>query len=304
MKNSLLFSILLVGLCSQLSAQRLPTTNILAFDLKPIGDSIYQFKNPKFLTGFNKQGYNNQPYFMSDDELYITVQRSLDTTQTDIFALNLRSNALTQVTATVESEYSPTFVPPAGGSDNQQYKFSCVRVEADGQNSQRLWTFPISRANNGEAAIRTIRNVGYHYWIDYRDVLLFLVDNPHKMVIADTRDESTRFITSNVGRCFQELPNGDIAFLHKMSEDTWLLKQLNTKNYTTKLITAALPGSEDFCILGDGTIIMAQGTKLFKFNKGIDTNWLEIGDFSYYGMSNISRLAVNGAENRLVMVIE
>lgn len=301
MKRQLTTLIALVLFGATSFAQKLPATNILHFDFKQVNDSLYEFNNPKFLSGFNKTGYNNQPYFMTDDELYLTVQLARDTTQTDIYALDLKKRSLTQVTATVESEYSPTFIPPKG-NQSSGYEFSCVRVEVDG--NQRLWRFPISRSNNGEAALRTVTEIGYHYWIDSRDLVLFIVGNPHKMVVADARDESTRFIASDIGRCFRELPNGDIAFVQKVEEGNWLLKKLMIRNYRTELITATLSNSEDFTILRDGTIVMAQGTKLFKFNQAIDTSWIEIADFGYYGMKGISRLTVNGAENRIVMVVE
>jgi len=100
------------------------------------------------------------------------------------------------------------------------------------------------------------------------------------------------------------MPNGDIAFVHKLDATTWLIKRLHSRTFSTHLITAALPGSEDFAVLGDGTIIMARGAKVFKFNKTLDTAWQEIGDFSYYGVRQISRIAVNKAGKKIALVVE
>jgi len=288
-----------VFFCSSIVGQPLPNTNIMLFDFNQKTDSIYRFTKPMFLTDFNKYGYNNQPYFMSDNELYITVQQPEDTTQTDIYSLDISKKQITQITSTIESEYSPTFIPPTGSNN---FEFSCVRVETDG--SQRLWRFPINRSSQGSPVFNGIKNIGYHYWIDYRDIVLFAVGTPHKMLVADSRDESARFVTGNIGRCFKELPNGDIAFVEKIAEDTWLLKRLDSRSYRTSLITATLPGMEDFTILRDGTIIMSNGTKLFKFNQRIDTTWKEIADLSYYGMNSISRIAVNTAEDKIAIVID
>ncbi len=283
-----------------LSAQLLPNTNMLLFDFNQKSDSIFEFKNPSFLTDFNKNGYNNQPYFMSDNELYLTVQFPNDTTQTDIYSLDLKNKKITQVTSTIESEYSPTFIPPAGRAND--FEFSCVRVETNGD--QRLWRFPLNRRSTGSPVFKGIKNIGYHFWVDYRDLILFGVGTPHKMLVADSRDESARFITSNIGRCFQELPSGEVAYVEQISEDSWLLKKLDARTYRSSLITAGFPGSEDFTILKDGTIIMAQGTRLYKFNQRRDVGWLEIADLSYYGMKNITRIAVNAPENKLVIVID
>ncbi len=284
-------------------AQQLPNTNILLFNLEQKTDSIFLFSNPKFLTGFNTQGYNNQPCFMSNDELYLTVQFPEDTTQTDIYALNVQNNVMTRITATVESEYSPTLVPNRGEEDYQSL-FSCVRVEVDDENSQRLWRFPLDRSNNGQPVFTSIENIGYHYWLNYRDVLLFIVGNPHSLIVANTLNRSQKDVISHIGRCFQKMPNGDIAFVHKIDDSTWLIKRIHSRTFNTQLITAALPDSEDFAVLGDGTFIMASGSKLYKFNKALDTTWLEIADFSYYGMQKISRIAVNKTQDKIALVVE
>lgn len=285
------------------SAQQLPNTNILLFDLNKKTDSLFQFSNPKFLTGFNSKGYNNQPFFLSENELYLSVQFPEDTTQTDIYSLNLKDKVLTQVTATVESEYAPALVPLRDEDDKQLF-FSCVRVEEDEENSQRLWKFPVDRSNNGQPVFTSISNIGYHAWLNYREALLFIIGNPHSLVIANVRDQSTRNVISNIGRCFQEMPNGDYAFVHKIDNKSWLIKRLNSRTFSTQLLTAALPDSEDFVVLNDGTLLMASGTKLFKFNKSLDTGWFEIADFRYYGMKKISRIAINKTQNKIALVVE
>ena len=303
MPKLLLFVLSFLTLSSILSAQQLPDTDMLLFDLNQKTDSIFLFSNPKFLSGFNPNGYNNQPFFMSDNELYLTVQFPADTSQTDIYALVVNDFVLTRVTATVESEYSPNLVPSRGESRSQPF-FSCVRVEVDEDNSQRLWKFPLDRSNNGQPVFISINDIGYHYWINYRQVMLFIVNNPHYLVVANTLDQSKRNITSDIGRCFQEMPNGDIAFVHKIDSETWLLKRMNSRTYRPALMTAALPDSEDFAVLGDGTLLMASGTKLFKFSKSIDTSWFEIADLSYYGIKKISRIAINKAQNKIALVVE
>jgi hypothetical protein len=271
----------------------------MLFDFNQKNDTVFEMSTPQFLTNFNKEGYNNQPYFMSDKELYFTAQMPEDTTQTDIYSLNLENNTLTRVTATLESEYSPTFVPPLGRTQN--YEFSVIRVEQDG--SQVLWKYPMNRKDDGKIVLPIQKGIGYHFWADYRDLALFVVGEPSKMLLADSRNETTQYVTSNIGRCFKDLPDGSIAFVEKMSKTTWLLKKLNTRTLRTSLITATLSQSEDFVTLRDGTIIMANGTSLYKFNQRKDTTWRKIADLSYYGMKNITRMAINGAQTKLAIVI-
>ena len=87
-----------------------------------------------------------------------------------------------------------------------------------------------------------------------------------------------------------------------INDKTWLLKELNTDIFESRLITATLQGSEDFITLLDGTIIMGKGSKLYKFNKLKDISWLEIADLSNYGIYDITRLALNINQSKIVIV--
>lgn len=288
--STLLLFFCFVGSC----LAQLPATNLYLFQMRQVTDSLFVFTQPKFLTAFNSQGYNNQPHFVSNEELYFTVKSPETGDQTDIYSLNFLTQSKTRITATAESEYSPTLLP--GGEE-----FSCVRVETDVNQTQRLWRFPLNRQNNGRPVFYNIVDVGYHFWLDPQTVALFVVGNPHILSLASTGSETSSMVMSNIGRCFQKMPNGNLAFVHKISDDFWQIRELNSRSRTTSTIVTTLNRSEDFIILPDGTILMGMGSKLFKFNKAIDTGWLEIADFKYYGINNISRLAVS-QDNKLVFV--
>src|SRR5437870_10330194 len=79
-----------------------------------------------------RPGYDNQPAFSPDGKtLYYTSYRG---GQSDIFRYELGSRTTAQVTATPESEYSPTVM-----SDGKH--LSVIRVERD--STQRLWAFTL-----------------------------------------------------------------------------------------------------------------------------------------------------------------
>ena len=292
-----LFSLIIISFfTSGLMKAQLPATNLYKFQMRQVTDSLFVFSKPQFLTNFNKQGYNNQPTFISDNEIYLTVKSSETGDQTDIYSLDLRTNLRTRITATKESEYSATLMPGGG-------EFSAVRVEADGAQTQRLWKFPIDRSNKGVPVFYNIKDIGYHFWIDQTNVALFIVGEPHYLSIANTRSEVNNLVMSNIGRCFQRMPNGDMAFVHKIAPDFWQIRALNLISKKSEVVVTTPRGSEDFVVLQDGTIIIGNGSKLFKFNKAIDRDWIEIGDFSYYNINNISRLAVS-RDNKIVFVAE
>jgi len=302
MRSTLLLLAFIAFSIHTLKAQQLPKTNIYHFNIEQRSDSLYSFTKPLYLTGFNSEGYNNQPTFVSDHEIYLTVQMADDTTQTDIYSLNLKTKTKTQITATADSEYSPMRSGVRADSDTPA--FSCVRVENDGENTQRLWGFPMNRSNNGQPIFEKVKGVGYHTWVTPTKAALFIVgnlDNPHRLVIADESWGRVENITANIGRCLQRMPNGNLAFVHKMGDNSWLLKKLNVNSKRPELITAMINEKEDFAIMPDGTFIMGSGSKLYKFNQKKDNSWVEIADFKYYGINNITRLAIrNGKQIAIV----
>jgi hypothetical protein len=280
-----------------LPAQRLDHTDVLLFSLQKTADSSWQPIAPRFLTSFNPKGYNNQPNFFSNNELYLAVQVPNDTMQTEIYALDLLFRTVDRVTATASTaEYSPTPMP--GGK-----RFSAVRVEEDG--NQRLWSFPLDRSDNGRPEFPNILNVGYHCWL--RDTLaaLFIVGDdgaPHSLGTVGIRGQRFQRITSNVGRCLQTTPDGKLAFVAKATEKTWFLKTFDPKRPIPEIVVVMPPGSEDFAILPDGTFVSGSKSKLYQFKAGKNTDWKEIADFSKYGVKNITRLAAS-KDGKLAIVV-
>ena len=279
------------------TAQRLDHTDMLLFTMQKTADSTWQPAAPRFLTAFNPRGFNNQPAFFSNNELYLTVQIPADTTQTDIYTLDLLMKTQTRVTATpATAEYSPTPMP--GGR-----RFSAVRVEEDG--NQRLWSFPLDRSDSGRPEFPNILNVGYHCWL--RDTLaaLFIVGDDgaaHTLYTAGIKSQKLQRIASDIGRCLQTLPDGRLAFVAKTSEKTWFLKTFDPKKPIPEIVVIMLPGSEDFALMPDGTFISGSRSKLYQFKPGRNTDWKEIADLSKFGVKNITRLAAS-KDGKLAVVV-
>jgi len=279
--------------CWKIALAQLPVTNIYVFDMKQESDSSFIFTNPKLLTGFNSKGYNNQPAFFSNDEIYITSGDASGETPTNIYALDLKNNIKTQVTNSEDKEYSPTpLLAP--------FYFSCIRQEADGKNTQRLWVFPKDRSSKGEPILPTT-GIGYHCWLSDEQVALFVVGEPHKLAIANTADKSIEVLTSNIGRSMNLLSNGNLAYIHKATETNWTIKELDLEDKRSTTIVSTVSESEDFVVLPRNTFLMAQGSKLYKYRMGYDTKWLEVADFARQGIKHITRIAVS-KEGRIALV--
>lgn len=301
MKRTLILSLLLLLItASSLSAQKLPTTNIYLFDISTEKDANLKLTNPTYLTAFNSEGYNNQPYFMSSDELYLTVQLSEDTTQTDIYSLNLKTGVKTQVTATSESEYSPTFQYNMFNNSKSPPEFTCIRVENDKNASQRLWRFPMSRKNNGKPIFRGQNKIGYHAWINDHEAALFIVGTPNRLIIADNKNTTTQNIGTNIGRCLQRNSGDEIYYVRKLSADGWFIRAIDPVTRKTRSVVETVPGSEDFALMPDGTILMAKNSKVYHWNPKVANDWMEIADLQNYGLGNITRLALYDGKLALV----
>lgn len=294
----MLRTLFLLLLPAVLSAQGPGKNDILLFSLQKSADSTWRTDAPKFLTAFNRGGYNNQPNFFGNNELWLTVQFLKDTTQTEIVALDLLAKSQTRVTATpTTAEYSPTPMP--GGK-----RFSAVRVEADG--NQRLWSFPLDRSDNGRVEFPKIYNVGYHCWLRDTLVALFIVGEdgqPHTLQIVGTKAQKPQRIASNIGRCLIKKPDGKLLFVQKATEQTWFLKAWNPGANLQEILVTMPAGTEDFTLLSDGTLICGKGPKLFQFKAPRDAEWKEIADLSKYGVKKITRLAAS-KDGKLAVVVE
>ncbi len=289
----------LLGMLFGLSSLAQPVvSNIYLFDIQKKNEREIQFSNPVYLTEFNSRGYNNQPTFVSSGELFFTTQYPNEK-QTDIYLLDLYRKTKSQVTQTLESEYSPSVTP-------DRFSFSAVRVEADG--TQRLWQFPVDRLSNGKPVFKYVNNVGYFQWLNSQKIALFLTGDEPRLAIADVRTDEVKELTRNIGRCLKVVPRtGHLAFVHKVTPRTWYIKSMNIydPNFKSDIIIPTLPGSEDFVLLDDGTYLMGSGSKLFKYHPVYDNEkgWKELADFRYYSIKNITRLALS-QDGKLALVNE
>lgn len=273
-----------------------PTSNIYLFDLNVKVDTI-EFVNPKYLTDFNASGYNNHPAFFSDDELYISSQLPTEA-MPELYLLNLNDKTKTKVTSTIEGEYSPFRMP-------DYFSFSAIRQQVNGRDTLlQLWQFPIDRLGNGKPVFKYLTKIGYYYWINSYQVAVYLVDNPATLAIANTVDDKLTPVATNPGRCFRALPNGNLAYVQKSNFENWKIMEKNMyqPNAPAAKIVDTVPGAEDFAVLPNGTFIMGKGSRLYKYDRYKDDEWVEVVDLRYYEITNITRIAVSRNGKRVAIV--
>lgn len=239
----------------------------------------------------HRTGYDNQPCFVptGDAFLYTAVVDG----QADIFRYDLAAGTSTRVTATPESEYSPTPLPGGAG-------FSSVRVEAD--STQRLWRFDWDGTHPG-LVLAGVKPVGYHAWGDAHTVALFVLGTPPTLQVADTRGGPATQVAADIGRGLQRIPGrAAISFVQKGADSVWSVVELDLATRHTRPLIQTLRGVDQYAWTPDGTLLMAQGTKLFQWKAGRRAAWEEVADFAAAGLANVTRLAVSPRGNRLAFV--
>ena len=285
-------AILLFATAYSVDAQ-VPVTDLYLFQLTQDDTSQWHAHSPKYLRGFNVGGYTNQPEFMTDDMLYVSVKKP-QMQQNDIYSLDIRSGHLEEITSTEESEFSPTKMPDG-------ISFSCVRQVHGEEVDQQLYVYPIDRSLNGESAFSDIRNIGYHCWLEDEMVGLFLVNAPSRLALANAKTGTHKILASKIGRCLRKTPDGQLAYVHKYTDEFWYLKTLEPGSTDTDILTKTLPECEDFAISSEGYYFMGKGSVLYSLNPAKGEEWFPVADLGIFGVRKITRLAIN-SRNQLAVV--
>jgi len=267
------------------------SSDIYLMDLKNLSSNP-SISNVRYLTDFNKGGYNNQAMFFSFNELYVSSQ-ILPDTLTDIYKLNLTNESISQVTNSPSiSEYSPTPCP-------DKTNFTTVRIEQD-RVTQTLWQYPLNQATLGIRLFPKLNNIGYHAWINDEEIALFLVGEPHTLAVGNLKTGKIETIVDKVGRCIKKIDDHTFCFVHKINPTVWTIKRYDTSAKAMTIVTELPADVEDFEILIDGSILIGDRHLLKKTNPIQGQEWKIIADFSALGINHIVRPQV--IRDRLIFV--
>lgn len=260
-----------------------PGTDVFLLELAELGTATNISARP---------GYDNQPAFAPDGKtIYFTSQRGH---QTDIYGYDVDDaggTSLTQITDTVESEYSPTPVPGINA-------LSVVRVEQDGK--QLLWCLDLA-GGDAKLLLPNIEPVGYHSWASAQQLALFVLGDTMTLQAAKVGADAGQVIASDIGRGIQRLPDGRIAFIQIVDQQRATISAANLQSHQIEVLIDTRPGSQDFAVSSDGTILMAQNNQLFGWHPRQD-DWQLLASFEQPGLQKISRIAVSPDGSLLALV--
>ncbi|MCG8322814.1 MAG: hypothetical protein MI921_25155 [Cytophagales bacterium] len=266
-------------------------SEIYLFDLAIALDNV-SIANPINIT--ERPGYDNQPHFYHKGKKVLFTSMEAGN-HTNIYSYNLKSGKTKKIFNTYVSEYSPIPI------EKDKY-FTCIVVEENGD--QRLWKYKMN-GRGRSPVFEHIKFVGYHCWIDDQRLGLFIVGEPNTLQIGNTITGNSLRVTEKIGRALHPMPGENLlTFVQKKDAIHWVIKSVNPDNLVMTDVIDTLPGSEDFCILNDGTFLMGQGNALFKYNAKTDIDWSKVADLSDYGItSNFNRLTVSANNKKLAVVV-
>lgn len=257
-------------------------------------------------------GYDNQPAFLKDGKALLFV--SDRNGATDVYRYTIDTDTTTRVTATEESEYSPTPLADDSG-------FSVIRVakpNAEGTDATNppVWRYGFDGKPIGKMV--DVLSVGYHAWLDPGHVALFVVGEeakhaPNQLVLADVKTGKTTLLSEAPGRQFGRTPDGKrVSFVDKRDPKHWRVVAMAPGDKKPLFLVDTPKGpvdeseedrSEDYCWLPDGSLLMAKGDTLLRWSGKPGSGLAPLAQLKNLG-GDIKRLAVSRDGKRLAFVVQ
>ncbi|MEM6630419.1 MAG: hypothetical protein AAF694_12145 [Bacteroidota bacterium] len=274
-----------------------PATEVYLFD---ISYEAYRptLSNPRNIS--ENPGYDNQPAFLPDGKglLYASTKEG----QTDIVRYDLTSGTKVWLTRTSGSEYSPMVMP-----DGKH--FSAVRLEVDG--TQLLYKYPLDPGRE-EILVPNLK-IGYYCWVDANTLATFVLGEPPTLQIVrpnngkllSFKKEKNVVLKENIGRSIQKIPltKEGISYIQVEPNGKRVIYAMDSRTGARSRLIEPLEDSQDLVWTSDGTIFMGQGSKLYRWTRGVNLDWEVIADLSVYNLSHISRLALHPSGKMLALVV-
>jgi dipeptidyl aminopeptidase/acylaminoacyl peptidase len=277
---------------STVAASQAPDAEIFLVSLSSTGGKL-SVTGARNLT--NRPGYDNQPNWSRDGAtLYFTSTRA--DSQADIYRIEPAGSApAVRVTLTApESEYSATPMP-------RRNAISVIRVERD--STQRLWSVPLD-GSAGAPVFERIKPVGYHTWVNDTLLALFVLGSPNTLQLASSTTGRADTIATGIGRSLHTTKDGQVSFVHKVSNDEWWLTLLDPATKQTRRLVRMPNRVEDYAWTPDGRVLAGQGSVLKSFDPARGGEWETVADLASHGLQGISRLSVSPRGDAVAVVAQ
>lgn len=267
-------------------------TEVYVLDLSEKAGNV-SLSNPRNVS--NKPGYDNQPFFHPTKPLLYYTSMMPDG-QTDIWSYNLHKPALTPVTHTPDSEYSPTILP-------NQTHMSCI-VQRKATGDQDLVNYLLTDPEKTELMLESQKTgkIGYQAWLNADEAVVFVLGTPNTMHYLNRKTGRDTVIAGQIGRSLHRIP-GQRAFSYvQQVGETWLIRSYDPARNQVSDITTSDSGSEHYnAWLDNGTLLESRGIELWAFSTKTK-QWQAVTLPADLPRKKLSRIAVQG--KRIALVLE
>ncbi|WP_347174006.1 hypothetical protein [Polaribacter uvawellassae] len=238
----------------------------------------------------NNPGYDSQPHFYSKNSVIFSSTRNK---QTDIAEYNIKTGKIKFINSTPNGgEYSPQRIP-------KSKDISAVRLDTDGL--QRFYKYNYKTGKDTE--IIADLKVAYPMWYDKNTTInAVIVGEDLDLIKSELKSNRNTTIQKKVGRSVHHIPNTTFVSYINKDKEQWEVTMYNPKNGERRKIIETVGNKEDVCWLPDGTLLIAVGNTIMKFNPATDSDWSIFHTFPINKFKNISRILVNSAGTQLALV--
>mgnify|MGYP001161903424 FL=1 len=281
---------ILFCICIAIFANAQSSSNAYLLEWNSPTSSIFELSRLDLLTGFNTNGYNNQPFY-DGQRLYLSSSwKKQKSNLTDLIALDLYNNTIRRITNTNESEYSPIRIGPS---------LFFIRMNPENK-FQELWKLE----NQTVSKVIPETNVAYYFPITPQRLAVVLIEsNQLNLYDIDLVTNEKKKISENAGRALAYGQNGVLYFVHKYNDETWYIKSYDILTAQIKIVCKTIPGAEDFYLSDSRYLWMAKDNRIYRttIQNGLASSWKNIFHLENYPLNNIGRICVIG-ENQLVII--
>jgi hypothetical protein len=266
-----------------------PETEIFLFeyDMAKSDDPLSDGRNVT-----KRPGYDNQPFFTNDSRTFLYSRD--DGTQTDIWEYDIASDTHTQLTATEQSEFSPTPSP-----DNQTISMVFER-------NFSIWHFNRSIAHAPAWLLETAKieePVGYFARNYETGDILFWSRYGFSLSLTHSDKPGHHFITGHAVPAAPHVIPGTnhFSFVHRQTNEQVWIKALDPETKAVRPLTQIVGSNANYTWTLDGSILQIEGTALFRWHEDSD-GWMKISDLSDHGLASANRIAVSPDGKRMAVV--
>lgn len=275
-----------------LLAQENINNEIFLFDLVSDYDGVI-LKNGKNIS--QNPGYDNQPSFFSNDTILYSGTRN---GQTDIAAFSIEKEDIYWLSGTAEgSEYSPQRIP--GERD-----VAAVRLDTTGL--QLLYRYQTGTGNS--KVLLPDQKVGYYFFYDDTTLITAVLSGTGMDLMKnDLKSGTSEILIRNIGRSIHKIPQSHLisyTILNEQNELDLYLLDLEKEEPESFFLSSLPAGVQDYVWLDQDRILLGKDTEIYMYDMLGDSEWKQVADLSNFGLTNITRISINEAGDKIVLSAE